>query len=156
MKLSIAVRVLGAAVITLSAGVSSAVGQDSVRSGVPSGVLTRDEVLRAAMSHSPLVDAAAARLSASRGSRRTAGALPNPVLSYQVENTAFPGQDLPAELERETSIFATLPLEPLYQRGPQVRRADQEVRAAGAALVVQPIAGSGRCNARRRLDPRRG
>jgi len=111
-------------------------GQDSVRSGAASGLLTRDEVLQAAMSHSPLVDAAAARLSASRGSRRTAGALPNPVLSYQVENTAFPGQDLPAELERETSIFATLPLEPLYQRGPQVRRADQEVRAAGAALDV--------------------
>ncbi|HKG34452.1 MAG TPA: TolC family protein [Gemmatimonadales bacterium] len=98
--------------------------------------LTLEQVLETAVSRSPLIQAAAARVDAARGSRRTAGALPNPVLTYQVENTAFPGQDLPTGFDRETSFFGTLPLEPLYQRRPLMSRAAQGVRAADADLTA--------------------
>jgi cobalt-zinc-cadmium efflux system outer membrane protein len=64
-----------------------------------------------------------------------AGAYPNPRLTYQTENGPFPGGTARMGLDREISIFATLPLEPLFQRGPRTRQADEEVNAA-AALVV--------------------
>src|SRR5215210_5472729 len=94
------------------------------------------EVIQTAMSSSPPVKAAAARLGAAKGSRRSAGALPNPVFTYQLENAAFPGQDLPSGIGSESSFLATLPLEPLYQRGPQIRRGKEGVRAAEAELTM--------------------
>ena len=103
---------------------------------VHSAALTLDEVVRAAVLRHPLIDAAAARVDAARGMRRTAGVLPNPVLTWQVENAPLPGKVATAGITRETSTFATLPLEPLWQRGPRVRRAAEDVRAAEADLVL--------------------
>ncbi|MEO8190686.1 MAG: TolC family protein [Acidobacteriota bacterium] len=96
--------------------------------------VTLNDVLRAATTNNPLVEAALARLRAARGSRRAAGAFPNPTVTYQVENSAYPGRDAPPGLDKETSTFAAFPLEFLYQRGPKVSRAEAEMRAAEAAL----------------------
>ena len=98
--------------------------------------ITLADVLRAVTAHHPLVQMAGARLSAAEGSRRTAAALDNPSLAGLVENTPFPGQSAQPGLDRETSLFFTLPLEWLYQRGPRVRRADQDVEARRAALAL--------------------
>ncbi len=96
--------------------------------------LSLSTVIQAAVEHHPLVDAAHARVQAARGTRSTAGVLPNPVLTHQVENAAFPGHDAPAGITRETSTFGTLPLEPLWQRAPRVRQAEEGVLAAEANL----------------------
>jgi len=93
------------------------------------------DVIRAALSRGPLVEAARARVRAAQAARSTARALPNPILTWQVENTPFPGASAPVGMDRETSTFATLPLEFLFQRAPQVRRAEEEVRAAEADLA---------------------
>jgi hypothetical protein len=89
--------------------------------------LTLEPVLRAVVERHPLVEAAEARVRGARGSRSTARALPNPVFTYQVENAAFPGGAAPAGLDRETSVLATLPLEPLWQRWSRASRAGPEV-----------------------------
>ncbi len=93
--------------------------------------ITLREVLDSVRDHHPLVAAARARVRAARGSRTTAGTFGNPILSYQVDDTRFPGGK-PVPLDAEHFSTATLPLEPLYQRGPRMRRADAEIAAAEA------------------------
>ena len=66
------------------------------------------------------------------GTRRSAGAFGNPMVSYQVENTPFPGGRVLPGIDREASLTATVPLEPLFQRGPRVQQASAMVRAAEA------------------------
>jgi len=100
------------------------------------GPLTLEGVLRSVADRHLLVQAAEARLSGARGARRTAGALPNPVFTYQVENAAFPGGAAPVELDRETYVLATLPLEPMWQRWSRTSRTGAEVRAADADLAL--------------------
>lgn len=102
--------------------------------GAPSG-LRLDEVLQRALAQNPLLEAARARVSAARGVRRTARALPNPVLTYWVESLGAPWRSASTSLDRETQTYATLPLEPLFQRSPRVRGADATVRAADAELA---------------------
>ncbi len=91
-------------------------------------------VLDSVTARYPLVLAAQARIRAARGSRVTAGAFGNPILGYQVgynvDNALVTGGSPPRVLDREADWTLALPLEPLYQRGPRVRRADAEVRAA--------------------------
>jgi len=96
----------------------------------PGGGVTLEEVLRAAMASHPGLGAAAARVDAARGALRGAREVPNPEVTYQVENSRFPGRDLPRGLDPEVSAFVELPLEELYQRGPRVRRANAAVAAA--------------------------
>jgi cobalt-zinc-cadmium efflux system outer membrane protein len=84
-----------------------------------------------ARSH-PAIEAARQRANAAHGARTSAGGFGNPMLSYQVENTAFPGRTTPVGIDREVTTTLTLPLEPIYQRGARVRQADAEVRAADA------------------------
>ncbi len=98
--------------------------------------LTLHEVIRTAVERNPLIDAARARVQAAHGSRLTARTLPNPILTYQIENAGFPGRASPAGQTRETSSFATLPLEFVWQRSPRVRKADDNVRAADAELTL--------------------
>jgi cobalt-zinc-cadmium efflux system outer membrane protein len=93
------------------------------------------DVLRTALSQGPLVEAAQARVRAAAAAARSAQAFPNPVLTWQVENGPFPGASSPASAARETSVFATLPLEFFFQRGPQMRRAEQDLRTAEAELA---------------------
>ena len=94
-----------------------------------------EDVLARAVAQSPLLDAARARVAAARGARRTAGTLPNPVFTYWSEGARFPGRPSDARFQPETQTYGTLPLEPLLSRGPRVRRADEDVRAAGADLA---------------------
>jgi outer membrane protein, heavy metal efflux system len=97
--------------------------------------LTLAQLLDSVRLGSPLVGAASARVRAARGSRTTAGAFGNPMLTYQVENVAFPGGSAPP-MPREAMTMAMVPLEPLYQRSARVRRADAEVGAATAEAIV--------------------
>ena len=98
--------------------------------------LTLRTLLDSVRTSHPLVDAASARVRAARGARMTAGTLGNPVLSYQVDNTPFPGGGSIVGLDREVMTTATLPLEPFYQRGARVARANADVRAAEADATV--------------------
>ena len=84
--------------------------------------LTLSTVLQRAVAQHPLVEAARARVAGARGARLTARTFGNPILTYQVENAAFPGRAAPLGVDREVSTFATFPLEPFFQRRPRVRR----------------------------------
>jgi len=102
----------------------------------PGAGWTLAEVLRRVQARHPLVEAASGRVAAARGNRASAGAFPNPLLTYQVENGPFFGAERPPGVTTETSFFATLPIEGLYQRWPRVRRANQEILAAESELVA--------------------
>ena len=95
-------------------------------------VLTLRALLDSVLAGHPMAAAAEARVRAARASRITAGALGNPILSYQVENTPFPGGKPLSGIDREAMAMVMLPLEPIVQRGPRARRADAEVRVAEA------------------------
>jgi cobalt-zinc-cadmium efflux system outer membrane protein len=93
--------------------------------------LTLHDLLAGVSQSYPALHAARARVRAAQGARITAGQLGNPILSYQVDNTAFGGGTV-AGIDRETMAMATLPLEPLYLRGSRVARANADLRAAEA------------------------
>lgn len=84
----------------------------------------------------PHLGAAAARVDAARGARRAAGAFPNPVLQFGIENAALPGRGPLVGIDHEATSTATVPLEFLYQRGARVHRADAELDAAQADAFV--------------------
>ena len=96
---------------------------------------TLDAVLTAALARHPLVDAARAQVTAAEGSRQTATTLPNPIGTYWMENTRFPGQGSGSNLDREISAYATLPLEPFLQRASRSLRAGADLRAAEAGVT---------------------
>lgn len=98
----------------------------------PDARITLRAVLDSVRLRHPLGQAASARVRAARGSRTTAGALGNPLLSYDVENAPFPGRELAGHMARENMTTAMLPLESVIQRFPRVRRAEAELRAAEA------------------------
>ena len=125
---STVVRSLCAATLLLGGWTSVAVAQDHAELGLHAA-------LQRALAQHPLVEAARARVAAARGARLTARTLPNPVLTYWTENLGGPGRGAPNALDRETQVYATLPLEPLFQRWPRMRRADEDVRAADAELA---------------------
>ena len=120
-----------------ASGVAQTLPNGSRNAQPARGTLTIDSVLTLASKQHPLIEAARARVTAANGSRRTAGAFANPVATYQVENAGYPGSGsaLPVGTQRETSAFLTLPIEPLFQRGPRVRRANEGVNAATADLA---------------------
>ncbi len=94
--------------------------------------ITLRAVLDSVRLRHPLTEAANARVRAARGSRLTAGALGNPVLSYDVENAPFPGGTLVGHMSRENMTRVMLPLESVVQRFPRASRAAAEFRAAEA------------------------
>jgi cobalt-zinc-cadmium efflux system outer membrane protein len=94
--------------------------------------LNVDSVIAMVRRGNPRIGAAIESFRAAQGARRTAGAWTNPKLTYQVENAGFPGQSSPSGLDRETSVFAMLPLEPAYQLRSRAARASAEVRAVAA------------------------
>ena len=104
--------------------------------GVGANEWTLERVIAAALSRHPIVEAAQARVEASRGDLLTASALPNPLGTVWVENAAFPGSQLGIPLNREISTFVTWPLEPLIQRPSRVRHADEELKVAQASLAL--------------------
>jgi cobalt-zinc-cadmium efflux system outer membrane protein len=97
---------------------------------------TLADVLKAALSQHPQIEAARARLAAAEGTRQAAGAWPNPMLTYWVENASLPGLSSSGGLDRESSVYGTLPLEPFLQRGSRVAQAGNESRAAQAAVTM--------------------
>ena len=99
-------------------------------------VITLNEVLQRVTRQHPLTAAAAERLEAAKGARRTAGSLGNPSFTYAEENAGFPGRSAPAGMTRQISTFLTLPLEPLYQRGAMSGQASGMVDAAAAELAA--------------------
>jgi len=96
---------------------------------------TLDDVLTVVLAQHPLVNAARAQLTAAEGRRQTARVLPNPVATFWMENARFPGQS-PTGLGRETSAYATLPLEPFFQRSARTAQTDGEVQTARAAVTT--------------------
>ena len=108
-------------------------GAAQASSGRPG--LTLQDVISASAAH-PLVSSARARVEAARGSRNSAGTLPNPIAAYQIENAPFPGRAGSSGVEREASTTLTLPLESLYQRGPRIRWTDAGIRAAEADVIT--------------------
>ncbi len=113
------------ALLMVSAPISAQVTTPDVR-------ITLAAVLDSVRLRHPLAAAATARVRAARGSRLTAGALGNPVLSYDVENAPFPGRELTGHMQRENMTTVMLPLESVLHRFPRTRRADAELRAAEA------------------------
>ena len=97
---------------------------------------TLDDVLTVVLAQHPLVNAARAQLTAAEGKRQTARVLPNPVATYWMENARFPGQSPPTGLDRETSAYATLPLEPFLQRTARTAQAEGEVQTARATVMM--------------------
>lgn len=110
-------------------------GKLLVAQPTPEHVDLRTALQRALAQH-PLVEAARARVRAAQGAGLTAQLPLNPVITYEVENARFPGGAPVPGLDRETSLYATLPLEPLFQRWPSARRAGAEVQAAEAELAL--------------------
>src|SRR5258705_9799701 len=107
----------------------SATAQANAASPPP---LTLRALLDAVRSGHPVVRAAESRVRAAEGSRVTARAFGNPIVSYQVGQTPFPGGRPLVGMEREAVTTATVPLEPFYQRGSRVARANADIRAAEA------------------------
>jgi len=128
MNSSTVIRPGRAVVLLLATWTSVAVAQDSTELGLHAA-------LQRAVAQHPLVEAARARVAAARGARFTARTLPNPVLTYWTENLGGPDAGTPNALDRETQVYATVPLEPFFQRWPRMRRAGEEVRAADAELA---------------------
>jgi cobalt-zinc-cadmium efflux system outer membrane protein len=104
------------------------------RSPVPAVAqpLTLRALLDTVAASHPLLRAASARTRAAQGARITAGALGNPVLSYQSDRASSAGGTAPSGDDHEIMTTLTLPLEAIYQRGPRVSAADATVRAAEA------------------------
>jgi len=121
--------------VTFTLGAHGA-AQSLPTTGASQTAWTLDAALTAALSQHPLVEAARSEVVAAEGSRRTAALTPNPIATYWVENARFPGPATASAVERETSAYATLPLEPFFQRGSRVVRADADVRVAQASVTV--------------------
>lgn len=118
-------------ILSLLVLLSSRAGAQSV---LPDGrvAITLRAVLDSVRLRHPLIEAANARVRAARGSRLTAGAIGNPILSYDVENAPFPGRELVGHMSRENMTRVMLPLESVVQRFPRASRAAAELRAADA------------------------
>jgi outer membrane protein TolC len=96
----------------------------------PEGVTLR-EVFDSVRSSSPLLGAAKARVRAAQGDISSARTWRNPLLSVESQRMTEQGS------QRETMTTAMLPLEPLYQRGPRIRRAQALLRATRADVLTQ-------------------
>jgi cobalt-zinc-cadmium efflux system outer membrane protein len=113
----------------------TATSPQSIQGHVAEG-WTLEDAVSAALTQHPLVDAARARVEAARGERAGVGAIPNPVGTLWLENAAYPGQRTPAGFSHELSWYVGIPLEPLFQRVPRIRRADEEIGLAQATLML--------------------
>jgi cobalt-zinc-cadmium efflux system outer membrane protein len=97
---------------------------------------TLEEILAAVAAGHPQVQAAQARVDAAAGAVRTAAAWTNPVFTHWIENSAFTLRGAPSGLDRESSTYGTVPLEPLFQRPARVQRADHDLAAARANVFT--------------------
>jgi cobalt-zinc-cadmium efflux system outer membrane protein len=125
-------------VLLLSAALAFPARESDAQSTIPiaaEGVTLR-EVLDSVRSNSPMLGAASAHVRAARGGLSSARAWSNPVIS--LENQQMSEQDLGmAGSQRETMTTAMIPLEPFYQRGPRIKRAQALIRASEADVLTQ-------------------
>jgi cobalt-zinc-cadmium efflux system outer membrane protein len=129
-----------AAILMLAVVPELAIAQSTASSSVqpaPSSIdWTLERVMIAALAQHPLVEAAHAKIEAARAERSRVDVLPNPVGTFWMENATFPGQGSVPGLNRETSAYVTIPLDPLLQRSSRVRRADEDVKTADAVMAL--------------------
>ena len=97
--------------------------------------MTLREVFDSARSNSPVLGAAKARVRAARGGLSSARTWSNPTVSF--ESQQMSEQAHGAASQRETMTTAMLPFEPLYQRGPRIKRAQALIRAGEADVLTQ-------------------
>jgi cobalt-zinc-cadmium efflux system outer membrane protein len=97
--------------------------------------MTLREVFDSARSNSPVLGAAKARVRAAHGGLSSARTWSNPIVSFESQQM----EQAPhlTTSERETMTTATLPLEPLYQRGPRIKRAQALIRAGEADVLTR-------------------
>ena len=126
----------GLSLTRAATAVLAAVAVPALAAQAPPPALTLEQVLHGVLERHPLVEAAEALERAARGGRLTARLPMNPVLTYWVENARFPGQTPPPGMIQETALYGTMPLDPLWQRWSQARRAGNDVKAAGAGVHV--------------------
>jgi cobalt-zinc-cadmium efflux system outer membrane protein len=129
-------RLLRAQALIAVLALSGALASDASAQRSDPVALSLRDVFDSIRTGHPLVRVADARVRAARGVRSTLRSFANPVLTYQVENTPFPGGNPIVGMDREAMTMAMVPLEPIFQRGPRVRRGDAEVRAAEAEASV--------------------
>jgi cobalt-zinc-cadmium efflux system outer membrane protein len=97
--------------------------------------MTLREVFDSARSNSPVLGAAKARVRAAHGGLSSARTWSNPIVSFESQQMEqAPGM---TTSQRETMTTAMLPLEPLYQRGPRIKRAQALIRAGEADVLTQ-------------------
>jgi len=98
--------------------------------------LTLREVFDSVRSNSPRLRVARARVRGAQGGLSSARTWSNPIVSFESqEMDQAPGMTAPQQ--RETMTTAMLPLEPLYQRGPRIKRAQALIRAGEADVLIQ-------------------
>jgi len=118
--------------LTMLARTSNAQTMPSLRA---EGITLR-EVFDSARSNSPVLGAAKARVRAARGGLSSARTWSNPIVSFESQQMSEQAPGMTAS-QRETMTTAMLPLEPLYQRGPRIKRAQALIRAGEADVLTQ-------------------
>lgn len=124
--------------LTLALVVASAPSSDAQ---VPSRAPAPQRLSLAALydsvrSNNPVLSATLARVRSARGEVSSARTWSNPMVSFESQQMSEQGHGTLA-LQRETMTTAMIPLEPLYQRGPRIRRAEELKRAADADVFTQ-------------------
>ena len=97
--------------------------------------LTLREVFDSVRSNSPMLGAAKARVRSAHGGLSSARAWSNPVVNFESQQMTEQGHGITSQ--RETMTTAMLPLEPFYQRGPRIERAQALIRASEADVLAQ-------------------
>ena len=98
--------------------------------------MTLREVFDSVRSNSPLLGAAKARVRAAHGGLASARTWSNPIVSFESQQMSEQAPGMTTS-QRETMTTAMLPLEPLYQRGPRIKRAQALIRAGEADVLTQ-------------------
>jgi cobalt-zinc-cadmium efflux system outer membrane protein len=125
-------------VLILSIGITMLARPSDGQTAIPvvAGGLTLRQVFDSVRSNSPLIGAAKARVRAAHGGLSSARTWSNPIVSFESQQMD-PAPGMPTPQERETMTTAMLPIEPLYQRGPRIRRAQALIRAGEADVLTQ-------------------
>lgn len=127
-------RAARAFVLALALAMHVRTGDAQTTTSVVAEGLTLRAVFDSIRSNSPLLGAANARIRVEQGGLSSARAWSNPIVSFESQQMdPVPG----AGSERETMTTAMLPLEPLYQRGPRIRRAQALILATESDVLTQ-------------------
>jgi cobalt-zinc-cadmium efflux system outer membrane protein len=98
--------------------------------------MTLREVFDSVRSNNPLLGAAKARVRAAYGGLSSARTWSNPIVSFESQQMSEQAPGMTTS-QRETMTTATVPLEPFYQRGPRIKRAQALIRASEADVLTQ-------------------